>query len=109
MSHPVCVSGAVEGGHGSVRDPAAPSSVALPRAGGEQQVNPTFFVSSSSSAPSAAAPPLASPLLVEVEVLLRLQLKAQGGVEGNEAAAGGRTAGLCDPQHPTDDVIRRTR
>lgn len=86
----MCVCGAVDGGDSGVRHPTASGAVALQRAGGEQQVGSSFV---SSSAPSAAhSSPLVLPL-VEV-VVLRLQLKAQGGVEGDDAADGGNTGSL---------------
>lgn len=89
-AHPMCVCGAVDGGDGGVRHPAASSTVALQRAGGEQQVESFFFISSSSS--SAPPTPPSSRLLLSLVVavvLLRLQLVAQGGVDGDEAAARG--------------------
>lgn len=73
----------MDGGDSGVRHPTASGTVALQWAGEEQQVE------SSSAAPSS---PLVLPL-VEV-VVLRLQLKAQGRVEGDEAAAGGNTGSL---------------
>lgn len=89
-AHPMCVCGAVDGGDGGVRHPAASSTVALQRTGGEQQVESFFFISSSSS--SAPPTPPSSRLLLSLVVavvLLRLQLVAQGGVDGDEAAARG--------------------
>ncbi len=100
LPHPVCVCGAVDGGDSGVGNPAASSTVGLQRAGGEQQVDSSFFFisSSSSSAPSAPVSStlpslLLLPLVVGMGVvfLLRLQLKAQGGVDGDDAAAGGNT------------------
>ena len=88
-AHPVCVCGAVDGGDSGVRHPAASSPVALQRAGGEQQVESFFFISSSSS--SAPPTPPSSRLLLSLVVavvLLRLQLVAEGGVDGDDAAAG---------------------
>lgn len=77
----------MDGGDSGVRHPTASGTVALQWAGEEQQVESSFV--SSSAAPSS---PLVLPL-VEV-VVLRLQLKAQGRVEGDEAAAGGNTGSL---------------
>lgn len=90
-AHPMCVCGAVDGGDGGVRHPAASSTVALQRAGGEQQVESFFFISSSSSSSAPPTPPSSRLLLslVVAVVLLRLQLVAQGGVDGDEAAARG--------------------
>lgn len=53
-------------------------------------MEPVFFSSSTSS-----AAPSSRLVLPPVEaVVLRLQLKAQGGVDGDDAAAGGNTEGL---------------
>lgn len=98
----MCVCGAVDGGDSGVGDPAASSTVALQGAGGEQQVDSSFLFISFSSAPSTPvsstlpSSPLLLPLVAGVDVvfLLRLQLKAQGGVDGDDAAAGGNTGSV---------------
>lgn len=53
-------------------------------------MEPVFF--SSSTASAAPSSPLVIPPVQAV--ILRLQLKAQRGIDGNDAAAGGNTEGL---------------
>ncbi len=84
----MCVCGAVDGGDGGVRNPAASRPVALQRAGGEQQVE-SFFLPPTTPSILSSSPLLLPVVGVGGVVLLRLQLKAQGGVEGDDAAAGG--------------------
>lgn len=94
LSHPVCVCGAVDWRDSSVRNTTASSTVTLHRAGGEHQVDSFFINSSSSSASSTSISStlprssLALTQLVLVVLVLRLQLKAQGGVDGDDATAG---------------------
>lgn len=95
-SHPVCVGGVVDWRNSSVRNATASSIVTFQRAGGEHQVESSFFINSSSSAsstPMSSTLPRAPPTLslLVVVFVLRLQLKAQGGVDGDDAAAGGNT------------------
>ena len=76
-----------------MRHPTTSSAVALQRTGGEQQVDSfliTSFSAASSTPTATASAPLVLPLLVlMVLVVLRLQLEAQGGVQSDDAAAGG--------------------
>lgn len=80
-----------------MRNTTASSTVTPQRAGREHQVYSSFINTSSSS--STSSTPMSSTLprspldvtLLVVEVVLRLQLKAQGGVDGDDAAAGGKT------------------
>lgn len=88
----MCVCGAVDGGDGGVRHSTASCSVILQGDGGEQQVDSSFIIlTSSSTLPSCTLLLLFLPRLVVVMVvlLLWLQLKAQGGVQGDDATAGG--------------------
>lgn len=85
VSHPVRVWGVVDGGDRGVRYPAAPNADTLQWTGGEQQVESIVRLCVSSSAPSTGSALLVL-LLVEV---LRLKLKAEGGVYDDDAAGEG--------------------
>lgn len=62
------------------------------RAGGEQQVDATFCPDAPPTAlPSTPVPQLLPHWVEGVIILLRLQLEAQGGVDGDDAAAGGNS------------------
>lgn len=84
-SHPVCVRGAVDRGDGAVRHPAASGAITLQRAGREQQVHSLFCISFPAPTPPSARRLVL--LVATVVVVLRLQLKGQSGVQGNDAAA----------------------
>lgn len=85
VSHPVCGGAVEDGGDSGVRHAAAPSADALQWTGGEQQVESIVCLCVSSSAPSAGS----ALLVLRLVEVLRLQLKAEGGVYDDDAAGEG--------------------
>lgn len=76
--HPVAVGGAVDGWDRDVGHPAAPEPAAPRAVGGQHKVE---VFSCSSSAPTSSS----LLLLLQVGVVQRLQLKGEGGVNGDHA------------------------
>lgn len=74
----------VDGGYRCMGHPTAPNTTPLQRSGGVEQVHPLLLLPST----------LLCPLLILV-FFLRLQLKAQGGVDGHHTPEGeGNKQGL---------------